>query len=140
MDYYDGDIKDDAEAEPIDMENGAESKENMLEPVQDKVEVKDEKADDIDYDDYPYGRPLNWRCITNVSSRLGPQYDKHGKEILELGSFHNLEFSPLTPYTEEKDDINARLATLERKLMIHSFRNSTLENLEDENERMEGNE
>ena len=31
VDYYDRDIKDDAEAEPIDMENGSESEENKLE-------------------------------------------------------------------------------------------------------------
>ena len=88
----------------------------------------------------PMGRPSNWICITDVSSRLGPRYDKHGREILELGSFHNSELGSLTPYIEEKDDIDARLATLDRKLMIHSFRNLTLENLKDEDERMGGNE
>ena len=30
VDYYDWDTKDDVEAEPIDMENGAESEENEL--------------------------------------------------------------------------------------------------------------
>ena len=98
------------------------------------------KANDIDYDDYPYGQPSDWSCITNVSSRSGPWYDKHGREIPELGSFHNLELGSLTPYTEEEDDIDARLATLDRKLMIHSFQNLTLENLEGKDERMEGNE
>ena len=58
--YYDGDIGDDAEAEPIDMENGAKSEENelenVLEVVGDEVEIEDEEADDINYQDYPYGR------------------------------------------------------------------------------------
>ena len=79
-------------------------------------------------------------CIIDGSSRLGPRYDKHGREIPELGSFHNLELGSLTPYTEEEDDINARLATLDRKLMIHNFRNLSLEELEDKDENMEGNE
>ena len=57
-----------------------------------------------------------------------------------LKSFHNLELGSLTLYTGEEDDIDARLATLDRKLMIHSFRNLTLESLEGENERMGGNE
>ena len=57
-----------------------------------------------------------------------------------MGSFYNLEFVSLILYTEEEDDIDARLATLDRILMIHSFRNLTLESLEGEDEKMEGNE
>ena len=77
MDYYDGDIEDDAEAEPIDMEDGTKDEENKLEAERDDVEVEDEEveateANDIDYDDYPYRRPLDWSCITDVSSRSGP--------------------------------------------------------------------
>jgi len=127
VDYYDGDIEDDAEAKGGDIE--------------DVVEAEDEEVkDDVeDYDEYLYGRPLDWSCINDVSSKLGPQYDKPSGEILELSSFHNLELDSLTPYTEEEDDIDARLATLDRKLMIHSFRNLTLQDLEDEDERMEGN-
>ena len=45
-----------------------------------------------------------------------PHYDKHGREILELGSFHNLKLGSQTLYTKEEDDIDARLATLDRKL------------------------
>ena len=112
----------------------------MLEAVGDEVEAEDEEGDDINYDDYPYGRPSDWICIIDVNSRLGPRYDKHGREILKLGSFHNSELGSLTPYIEEEDDIDARLATLDRKLMIHSFRNLTLENLKYEDERMGGNE
>ena len=44
----------------------------------------------------------------------------------------------MTAYTDEEDDIDVRLAMLDRNLMIHSFRNLTLEDLEDEDERMEG--
>ena len=43
-----------------------------------------------------------------------------------------------TAYTNEEDDIDARLVTFNRNLMIHSFRNLTLEDFEDEDERMEG--
>ena len=68
-----------------------------------------------------------------------PRYDKHGREILELGLFHNSKLGSLTTYTKEEDDIDARLVTVGRKLMIHSFRNLTLENFEEEDERMEEN-
>jgi len=43
----------------------------------------------------------------------------------------------LTTYTNEEDDIDARLVTLDRNLMIHSFRNLTLEDFEDEDKRSE---
>ena len=46
----------------------------------------------------------------------------------------------MTTYTNEEDDIDARLVTLDRNLMIHNFRNLTLEDLEDEDERGEGSE
>ena len=129
LDYYDGDMEDDAEVEDTNMENGIESEEYELENVLEAVREKVEEADNIDYDDYPYGRPLDWSCITNGSSRSGSQYDKHGREIPKLGSFHNLELGSLTLYTKEEDDIDARLATLDKKLMIHSFKNLTLESL-----------
>ena len=57
-----------------------------------------------------------------------------------MGSFHNSELGSLTPYTEEDDDIDARLANLDQKLMVHSLRNITLETLEDDNKKMEGGE
>ena len=47
-------------------------------------------------------------------------------------------FGSLIAYTDEEDDIDVRLAMLDRNLMIHSFRNLTLEDLQDEDERMEG--
>ena len=55
------------------MENGAESGEYELENVLEVVGDEVEEADDIDYDDYPYGRPLYWSCITDSSSRSGPK-------------------------------------------------------------------
>ncbi|KAL0004592.1 hypothetical protein SO802_012153 [Lithocarpus litseifolius] len=103
--------EDDDETEPIDIESGAESEEYGLENV---LEAVGEEVEEVD-NDYPYGRPSNWSYITD-----------------ELGS--------LTPYTEEEDDIDARLVILDRKLMIHSFRNLTLESLKGEGEKMEGNE
>ena len=69
----------------------------------------------MDYDYYPYGRPSDWSCITDVSSRSGPRYDKHGREIPKLGSYHDLEPSSPTPHTEEEDDIDARLVALDKK-------------------------
>ena len=144
VDYYDGDIEDDteadAEAEPIDIESGAESEEYGLEIVLEAIGEEVEEANNIDYDDYLYRHPSDWSCIIDCSSRSGSRYDKHGREIPELGSFHNSEVDSLTSYTKEEDDINARLATLDEMLMIHSFRNLTLESLEGEDEKMEGNE
>ncbi|XP_023878617.1 uncharacterized protein LOC111991072 [Quercus suber] len=91
VDYYNEDIKDDAEA------LGG------------------------DYEEYTYGQPSDWSCIIDANSKSGPRYDKFGKEIPELGSFHNSEFGLLTAYTDEEDDIDERLVTLDRNLMIHSF-------------------
>ena len=82
----------------------------------------------MDYEDYPFRRPSNWSYIIDVSSRSSPQYDKHGREIPKLWSYYNSEPGTLTPYTEEEDDINARLAALDQKLMVHNLRIMTLEN------------
>ena len=57
MDYYDGDIEDDAKSEPIDAENDAKSEEYELENVLEAVGDEVEEADNIDYYDYLYGRP-----------------------------------------------------------------------------------
>ena len=137
VDYYAEDIKDDVEAEPIDM---ADSDQYKLENVLKAVGKEIGEADDVDYDDYPYGHLSDWSCITDVSSKSGPRYDKHSREIPELASFHNLELGSLSPYTEEEDDIDARLAALDQKLMVHSFGNLALESPEYDNKKMEGNE
>ncbi|KAK9991583.1 hypothetical protein SO802_026568 [Lithocarpus litseifolius] len=83
VDYYDEDIKDDAEANRwSDTDTDQYKLINILEDVVEEVE----QANDVDYDDYPYRRPSDWRCITDVNLRSGPQYDKHGREIPKLGS------------------------------------------------------
>ena len=57
-----------------------------------------------------------------------------------MGSYYDFEPGSLTPHTEEEDDIVARLAALDQKLMVHSLRIMTFENVGDNNERMEGGE
>ena len=82
----------------------------------------------------------DWETRKTRLDRSGPRYNKHSREILELGSYYNLEPGSLTPYTEEKDDIDARLAALDQKLMVHSLRILTLENAKGDNEKMEEGE
>ena len=98
------------------------------------------QANQMYHDVYPYRHLSNCCDITNVSSRSGPRYDKHGREVPELGSYYYSESSPPTPHAKEKDDIDARLAALDQKLMVHSLRIMTLENVEGNDERMEGGE
>ena len=57
-----------------------------------------------------------------------------------MGLYYDSEPSSPTPHTKEEDDIDARLAALDQKLMVHSLRIMTLENAECSNERMEGGE
>ena len=66
------------------------------------------------HDEYSYRHLSDWSDITNVSSRFGPMYDKHGREVLELGSYYDSEPSSPTPHTKEDDDIDARLAILDQ--------------------------
>ena len=133
-------IEDDAEAKPIDMGSDDDSDQYRLENVLVAALEETGEADDVDYDDYPYGRLSDWSCITDVSSKSGPQYDKHNREIPELGSFHNSKLVSLAPYTEEEDDIDGKLAALDQKLMVHSLKNITLESPKDDNKKMEGGE
>ena len=70
------------------------------------------QANQMYHEEYPYGHLLDWSDITNVSSRFGPRYDKHGREVPELGLYYDLEPSIPTLHTEEEDDIEARLAAL----------------------------
>ena len=135
VNYYDEYIEDNVEVEPIDMGSEVDSDQYRLENVLEATREEIGEANNVDY-----GRLSDWSCITDVSSKLSPQYDKHGREIPELGSLHNLELGSLTPYTEEEDDIDASLATLDQKLMVHSLRNKTLDNPKDDNKKMEGNE
>ena len=54
--------------------------------------------------------------------------------------YYDSKPSSSTPHTEDEDDINARLATLDQKLMVHSLRIMTIENVECNNERLEESE
>ena len=92
------------------------------------------------HDEYPYRHLSDWSDITNVSSRSGPRYDKYGKEVPELGLYYESEPSSPTPHIEEEDDMDARLAALDQKLMVHSLRIMTLGNAESNEERMEESE
>ena len=102
VDYYDKDIEDNIEVEPIDMGSDVKSEEFGLENVLESIRKEVEETNNVDYDDCPYGHPSDWSCITDGSSRSGPRYDKHGREILELESFHNSELGSLAPYIEER--------------------------------------
>ena len=92
------------------------------------------------HDKYPYGHLSDWSDITNVSPRSGLKYDKHRREVPELGSYNDSEPSSPTPHTEEEDDIDARLAALDQKLMVHSLKIMILQNAERNEERMEESE
>ena len=137
MDYYNEDIEDDAKANKW---SDTDSNQYRLINVLENAREENGQANDVDYDGYPYKRPSDWSCITDVSSRSSPQYDKHGKEIPKFGSYYDSEPGSLTPHTEEKDDIDARLVALDQKLMVHNLRSMTLENAGGDNERMEGGE
>ena len=73
------------------------------------------------HDEYPYGHLSDWSDITNVSSRPGPRYDKHGRKVPELGSSYDSEPSTPTLHIEDEDHIDAQLAALDQKLMFHSL-------------------
>ena len=115
--------------EAFNEENSYEGEDYYYEDIED-----DEEVVRGDYDEYPYRRPLDWSYITDVSPKSGPRYDKYGHEISKLGSFHNSEFGLLTTYIDEEDDIDARLALLNKNLTIHSFRNLTIEGLKEDDE------
>ena len=57
-----------------------------------------------------------------------------------MGSYYDSEPSSPTPHIKEEDNINARLAALDQKLMVHSLRIVKLENDERNEERMEESE
>ena len=54
-----------------------------------------------------------------------------------MGSYYDSEPSTPTLHTEEEDDIDAKLAALDQKLMVHSLRIMTLENTECNEEKIE---
>ena len=57
-----------------------------------------------------------------------------------MGSYYDSKPRTPTLYTEEEDDIEARLAILDQKLIVYSLRIMTHENAERNEERMEGSE
>ncbi|KAK9984534.1 hypothetical protein SO802_034059 [Lithocarpus litseifolius] len=138
---------DDNSSRSYDSPNGGD---DWDEPPIDK---EDEDADlfyeeydsDVDYYDHNIEDDVeankwsdtDWSDITNVSSRSGLRYDKHGREVPELGSYYDSKPSSLTPHIEEEDNIDARLAALDQKPMVQSLRIMTLGNAERNEERME---
>ena len=135
MDYYDQDIKDDIETKRW---SDTDSDQYGLINVSKDAREENAQANQMYHEEYPYGHLSNWSDITNDSSRFSPRYDKHGREVPELGSYYESEPSTPTLHTAEDDDIDARLAALGQKLMIHSLGIMTLENAEHNEERMEG--
>ena len=136
VDYYDEDTKDDVEANKW---SDIDSDQYRLINVLKNAREESAQANEMYHDESPYGHLSNWSDITDVSS-IGPRYDKHGKEVPELGSYYDSEPSPPTLHTEKEDDIDARLVALDQKLMVHSLKIMALENSERNDERIEGDE
>ena len=69
VDYYDEDIEDDVKANRwSDTDSDQYRLINVLEDAKEEVE----QANYVDYNDYPFGCPLDWSCIIDVSSRSSP--------------------------------------------------------------------
>ena len=71
------------------------------------------QANQMYHEEYPYGNLSDWSNITNVNSRFGPRYDKHGREVPKLGLYYDSKSSTPTLPIEEEDDIEARVAALD---------------------------
>ena len=137
VDYYGQDIEDDAEANRWSYTGSDQCR---LINVLENAREENAQANQMYHDEYPYRHLSEWNDITNVSSRSGPIYDKHGREVPKLGSYYDSEPSSLTSHIEEEDDIGARLAALDQKLLVHNLGIMTLENAERNEERMEESE
>ena len=137
MDYYDQDIKDDIEANRW---SNTDIDQYRLINVLKNAREENAQANQMYHEEYPYGHFSDWSNITNVSLRSGPRYDKHGKVVLELGSYYDSKPSSQTLHTKEEDDIDVRLATPDQKLMVHSLKIMTLKNAKCNEERMEEKE
>ena len=84
------DIEDDVEANRwSDIDSDQYRLINVLEDAREEVG----QPNGVDYDDYPNGHPSDQSSITEVSLRFGPRYDKHGREILKLGSYQILNLA-----------------------------------------------
>ena len=137
VDYYDQDIEDDAE---VNRWSDIDSNQYRLINALKYARKENAQANQMYHDEYPYMYLSDWSDITNVNLRPGLKYDKYGKEVPELGLYYESEPSSPTPHIEEEDDMDARLAALDQKLMVHSLRIMTLGNAESNEERMEESE
>ncbi|KAK9997816.1 hypothetical protein SO802_017419 [Lithocarpus litseifolius] len=81
VDYYDQDIEDDTEANKW---NDTDSDQYRLVNV-----LENAQANRMYHEEYLYGYLSDWSDITNVNSRFGPRYDKHGREVPELGPYYD---------------------------------------------------
>ena len=102
VDYYNEDIEDDAKANRW---SDTDSDQYRLINVLEDAREENAQANQMYHDEYPYGHLLDWSDITNVSSRSGPRYDKHGREVPELGSYYDSEPSTPNLHIEEENDI-----------------------------------
>ncbi|KAK9989044.1 hypothetical protein SO802_029283 [Lithocarpus litseifolius] len=134
VDYYDQDMEEVAEANRW---SDTDSDQYRLTNVLENAREENAQGNQMYHDEYPYSHLSDWSDINNVNSRSGPRYDKHRREVPELGSYYDLEPSLPILHTEEEDDIDARLAALDQKLMVYSFKIMTLENAQRNEERME---
>ena len=88
MDYYDQDIEDDIEANRW---SNTDIDQYRLINVLKSAREENAQAYQMYHEEYPYGHFSDWSNITNVSLRSGPRYDKHGREVPELGLYYDLE-------------------------------------------------
>ena len=93
VNHYDKDIEDDAKANRW---SNTDSYQYRLINVLENARDENTQANQMYHDEYPYGHLSDLSDITNVSSRSGPRYGKHGREVLELGLFYDLEPSSPT--------------------------------------------
>ena len=78
VDYYDRDIKDDAEANRW---SDTDSDQYRLINELENAKEENAQANQMYHDEYPYGYLSDWSDITNVSSRSSPRYNKHEREV-----------------------------------------------------------
>ncbi|KAL0001336.1 hypothetical protein SO802_015117 [Lithocarpus litseifolius] len=141
--YYDQDIENDVEANRCSDTDSEQYR--MINVLEDASEDYDCQYSGNDWGEPPSDREdedtnLFYEDYDNDVDYYDEDIEddaKANREILELGSYYDSELVSPTPHTEEEDDIDARLATLDQKLMVHSLRIMTLENAERNNEKME---
>ena len=88
MDYYDEDIEHDAKANRW---SDTDSDQYRLINVLENAREENVQANQMYHDEYPYGNLSDWCDIINVSSRTSLRYDKHGREVPELGLYYDSE-------------------------------------------------